>query len=268
MEIKRNEIFSKLFSGVHGKQEKEKHKPQAKEPKPELIEPKFVIFIIDWNRLKDIKGVFEKEKEGFHYIIKGRGTASSEITDLLGIGASAKAVIINLEQPEAVPVLLKDVRKSLGGSSQSAGIAFIVPLSGINSPLLRVFRHPEPPEDPSLVKKEKSVKKTEFTHSLIVSLINQGYSEEFMNTARKAGATGGTVIDARKQTNEGAVKIFGISVQNEQEIILMLISQERKEAVMQAVFNAHGPGSKAHALMFSMPVDRVMSLSFEQAFNA
>ena len=48
---------------------------------------KFIVFIIDWHKTRSISEVFEEEQVRFHFISKGRGTASSEILDVLGIGA-------------------------------------------------------------------------------------------------------------------------------------------------------------------------------------
>ena len=101
------------------------------------------------------------------------------------------------------------------------------------------------------------------THDLIIAVVNQGYSDELMNTAREAGATGGTVINARGQAHEGAVKFFGVSVQDEKEVIIILTVREKKVPIMRAISEAHGLNSKAAGLVFSLPVDNVMGLSFE-----
>jgi nitrogen regulatory protein PII len=223
---------------------------------------KLLFFIIDWSKTKIISSVFEEEKVRFHFISKGRGTASSEILDLLGIGASEKAVILSLEQDIMVPVLLREVRKKLGFHSPGAGIAFTVPLSGINNPILQVFKE-------SIHKNEKIALENggktmpEIKNDLIIAVLNQGYCDEFMTAAREAGATGGTVINARGLAHEGPVKFFGVSVQDEKEIIIILTKRDKKISIMQAVSQAYGINSKAEGIVFSLPVDQVMGLSFE-----
>jgi hypothetical protein len=260
--------FSKLFSKlpVSGVPQS----PAAPQLQTAIPSLKLIFFIVDWNRAKVISGLFEEEKVRFHFVTRGRGTASSDILDLLGIGASDKAVILCLEQAVMAPILLKEVRKKLGFHSPGAGIAFTVPLSGINSPILRVFKK-------SVHKNEKIAANAaetgaqrpeggavagEFTHDLIISVVNQGYSDELMNTARAAGATGGTVLSARGQAHEGAIKFFGVSVQDEKEVIIILAGQDKKIPIMRAVSEAHGLNSKAEGLVFSLPVDQVMGLSF------
>jgi hypothetical protein len=244
---------------LRGVEQINRHDQDTKTP-PRL---KLIIFIIDWNKIHLLSQVFEEEHVRFHFISKGRGTASSDILDLLGIGASDKAVVFCLEQEILAPVLLKEVRQKVGRRSPGAGIAFSIPLSGINSPMLRVFKE-------SIRKNEKITSeqggepmKSEITNDLIISIINQGYSDEFMTAAREAGAVGGTVLSARGLAHEGSVKFFGVSVQDEKEIVLILSSREKKVPIMQAVSQACGITTKAGGIVFSLPVDQVMGMSYD-----
>jgi len=100
-------------------------------------------------------------------------------------------------------------------------------------------------------------------HDLIVSIINKGYSDPFMNTAREAGALGGTIINGRGQAHEGAVKFFGISVEDEKDIILILTSRKKKAAIMKAICETHGLNSSAQGIVFALPVDNVLGLHLE-----
>jgi nitrogen regulatory protein PII len=100
-------------------------------------------------------------------------------------------------------------------------------------------------------------------HDIIVSIINKGYCDSFMNTAREAGALGGTIVNARGQGHEGAVKFFGISVEDEKEIIIILTSREKKPAIMRAICETHGLNSNAQGIVFALPVDNVLGLTVE-----
>ncbi|MDR2618467.1 MAG: P-II family nitrogen regulator [Treponema sp.] len=230
---------------------------------------KLAFFIVDWNKVQILSDVFEEEKVRFHFITKARGTAGSDVLDLLGLGAGDKAVVICLEQEVLVPVLLREVRKKLGRRSRGAGIAFTLPLSGINTPLLRVFKE-SIHQNEKITSEQKGVspmtlenQAERIRNDLILAIINQGYSDEFMTAAREAGASGGTVINARGLAHEGPVKFFGVSVQDEKEIIIMLTSREKKIPIMQAVSKACGIASNAEGLIFSLPVDSVLGLNLE-----
>ena len=257
-------LFAKLFSRLPGKQPD----PVVREPssRSEQNRLKIIFFITDWNRANIVSDVFVEEKVRFFFIRKGMGTANSEILDLLGIGASEKAVIFCMEQAVGVPVLMKEVRKKLRSYGPGAGISFTVPISAINDPILLIFKQ-------SILKNEKIATlnpdeestgiAVKYSHDLIMVIVNQGFSDELMNTARSAGATGGTVMHARGQAHEGAVKFFGVSVQEEKEFILILTDRKKKSSIMQAICETHGLGSDAQGIVFSLPVDDVMGLSLD-----
>ena len=56
-----------------------------------------------------------------------------------------------------------------------------------------------------------------------------------MAAARKAGAPGGTVINARGTGREEDVKFFGITIVPEKELILILVPKEQSPTILNAV---------------------------------
>jgi hypothetical protein len=239
---------------------KESESIQQEKTAPSL---KMIFFIVDWDKAEFITRVFEEEKVRFHFISKGKGTARSEVLDLLGIGANDKAVVLCVEQEVLIPVLLKEVRKRMGFYRPGAGIAFTIPLSGINTPLLRVFKESINKNEKIAVERKGETMALEIRNDLIIAVINVGFSDDYMNVAREAGAMGGTVIHARGLAHQGPVKFFGVSVQDEKEIVLVLTSREKKLPIMEAVSRSCGVTSQAEGLIFSLPVDSVMGLTLE-----
>jgi nitrogen regulatory protein PII len=249
-------IVNRLTEGITGRQHEVEAGPRTF---------KIVFFIVDWNRVRNLGDVFTAKRVRFHFIVKGRGTASSDILDLLGLGASDKAVLLCLEESGMVPALLQDVRQSLGSQGAGAGIAFSVPLSGLNTPIIKAFENGNTVTNGghkvNRNEHEEKPEKIEINNDLILAIINRGFADELMATAKEAGAGGGTVINARGIAHDGTVKFFGVSVQEEREVVLILTKREKKDAIMQAVCEKHGLSSKAEGLVFSLPVDKVMSLN-------
>ena len=243
------------------KTEKAKGVPAA----PNMPVLNCIIFILDWAKSKNISEILNESHVRFHFICKGRGTATSEILDLLGIGSIEKAVVICLEQNLMVPILIKRVSKSLGLYNPGTGIAFTVPLSGINKPILQVFKDSihknisEEEKKESRNKKETKMKK----HDLVLIVTNHGYSDELMACAREAGASGGTVINARGLIHRGPVKFFGITVQEEKEIIMILASRDKKIPIMQAISENFGLATKARSIVFSLPAENITGLDLD-----
>lgn len=100
-----------------------------------------------------------------------------------------------------------------------------------------------------------------FTHEVIFCIVNSGYSETVMDAAKKAGARGGTVINARGTAGEEAENFFGISVQEEKEIVMILVPEEHKVGVLQTLYDEVGLNTAGQGIAFSMPVDGVVGIS-------
>ena len=91
-------------------------------------------------------------------------------------------------------------------------------------------------------------------YELLVVIANQGYTDTIMDAARKASAVGGTVIHAKGTGTEKAEKFLGVSIAAEKEIIFMVTRREGRNAIMRAIMEQAGLGSRAGSIVFSLPV--------------
>ena len=90
----------------------------------------------------------------------------------------------------------------------------------------------------------------EFNHELIVVILNEGYADLVMDAARAAGAGGGTVLHAKGTGSKRGEKFFGVSLADEKDMV----------SIMRAINENAGPGTKAGAICFSLPVSSVAGL--------
>ena len=89
---------------------------------------------------------------------------------------------------------------------------------------------------------------------LLIVISNQGYSQQVMDAALKAGSRGGTVIHARGTGQEKAERFLGISLASEKDIVLIVTPAEKKAEMMQTIMREAGPETRAKAIVFSLPV--------------
>ena len=226
------------------------------------IRLKALFLIVDWDKLNAVSEVFTQESCVLSFVSNARGTASSEIINLLGIGATDKAVFFSLVQSTDTPHIIQRVRQVMGTGGAGAGIAFSVPLGGLTARVFTLFEEVAlQVGDTSNTKEGAAMNAIEIKNQMIISILNHGNSDAFMTEARKAGARGGTVISARGISQEVMKKFFGISVQDEKEIIFILADKDTAVPIMQAVNANFGAASQAAGVIFSLPVDQVMSLN-------
>ena len=101
-------------------------------------------------------------------------------------------------------------------------------------------------------------------YEAIFFILNKGHVDEAMEAARAAGATGGTIINGRGTADPGEIiKKFGISVQAEKELLLILAETKYKAAIMKAISLAAGLNKAGGGIGFSVPVEDTIGLSQE-----
>ena len=103
-----------------------------------------------------------------------------------------------------------------------------------------------------------------FSHQAIFCIVNSGYSEAVMDAAKKFGAKGGTVLSGRGTANPEAEKLFGITVEPEKEIVMILVSAELKDKILSALYDEVGLNTPGQGIAFALPVDSAVGLSAPQ----
>lgn len=219
---------------------------------------KLLTTIVDRGQGEKIAAICRREQLTFHLVCLGLGTASSEILDWFGLGETDKDVVLTLASSQKVSAMLSIFSDELHIKRPGKGIAFSIPLSGITGSLFQALSEESTPLEKEGTSMEESIK-----FELVIAVVNPGYCDQAVTAARGAGATGGTAIHARDVSHESAEKFFGISIQQEREIVAILIKKEIKQAVMQAINLAVGSKTPAKGLIFALPVDDLIGLTLK-----
>ena len=187
---------------------------------------------------------------------EGAGTATSEIMDILGLGGSEKDIIISIAARPAVLVLLEKLDDELRGAAPGKGIAFAVSLTAVSSLIAAFIDRKTRAEDEgsgSMDNQQRS--------SMILVTVNQGFTDAVMDTARKAGARGGTIIKGRWAGDESFAETNGITtLQAEKEMIFIVVPTEIRNKVMDAVTRQHGLRTEAGAMVTAIAVEQLVHL--------
>jgi nitrogen regulatory protein PII len=77
--------------------------------------------------------------------------------------------------------------------------------------------------------------KMESGHKLITVIVNTGFADDVMKAAREAGATGGTILNARGTGTEDDVKFFGITLVPEKEMLYIVAAADKAPGIVEAV---------------------------------
>lgn len=204
-------------------------------------------------------GMFKEGNVPVQYVFHAQGTASSQVMDMLGLDGVDKNVLMSMLPKAFADEMLKKLRKRLHLGMPNTGIAFTINMSGGSGQVVRLIENLEPEEKIKLLGRSEG-DMTENDYSMIMTIVNQGFSEDVMNAARPKGASGGTVFHSRRVGGEEVMKFWKISVQEEREVVIILARKEDKLAIMQEIGSKCGMRSKAQGIVMSLPVDSIVGL--------
>ncbi len=187
-------------------------------------------------------------------IILGRGTAESLLLERLGIGDTEKDVVLTLATDEHIGPIMAALRSSEIRERHIRGVSMLIDVTGI-------LRHVHSDDADAVSSAERSSPmKSQNEYVLITFIVNRGYADDAMLAARKAGAKGGTILNARGTGNEEDVKFFGISLVPEKEILLILVEAAQSEAVLQAVRQLPCLAEPGSGIAFCIAVEEFIAL--------
>lgn len=218
---------------------------------------KLLVTIVERGQGKNMVKLYSKHGAEWHYQSTGLGTASSELLDVLGFGTAERDIIFSMSEEGRIRKLLYDLNNDLRETVQAKGIVFSVSLTGINSLVAaKLFENIENMDEEG---EERMAEQSQ--NSLILVIVNQGHTDKVMETAKRAGARGGTILRARFNGTEESKQFYGITLQAEKEIIMMLATNQTRNLIMESVNREHGVNAEAGALICSMAVEQVVRLS-------
>lgn len=185
------------------------------------------------------------------------GTAPNEMIDILGLGTPDKGILISVLPKPFADQMLQTLKEKLHLGTVNSGIAFSLPITGANHFVLRLLEPLYDSEKESFERKDEKIM-LESKYSLIITVVNQGFCEEVMDTAREAGAGGGTLVHGRRIGDKETMNFLGTNVQEEKEMLFIVTETENKLNVMQRISEKYGILSEAKGIVLSMPIDHVI----------
>ncbi len=163
-------------------------------------------------------------------VIPAKGTASSALLRLLGLGDKSKDMIVMVSDDDHAHAIVDDVRTD-------GHIQGVVALLGSKG------------EDGMATK-----------WKMITIIVNVGYADDIMDAARKAGAGGGTITHARGTASSEDVKFLGVPLVPEKEMIMILCETEKTDAIVKAISSLECLDEPGIGILYTQGVSDFMNL--------
>lgn len=153
-------------------------------------------------------------------ISRGKGTAANSFLQILGLADSDKDLIYVVASSEKMKPIMDAMILASSEKKQPFGIIFTL---GVNSFL----------KAGTITGKDDTNMET--THQLITVIVNKGFADDAMAAARKAGAGGGTIMNARGTARPGEETFFGMEIVPEKDMILILAENAKVQPILDAI---------------------------------
>ena len=212
----------------------------------------YVIAITDHDRGEAMNTLYRAAGLRGILSMPGRGTATSEHLAIYGLDATEKYVISAIGNGSEAEGLIKSAKRKLFIDIPGNGVMLTVPLKSVAGGKTLAYLTDE--------QKLGGAPRMDFEHELIIVILNEGYSDFVMDAARAAGAGGGTVLHAKGTGGTRGEKFFSVSLADEKDMIYIIAHRDEKAAIMRSINEQAGPGSRAGAICFSLPISSVAGL--------
>lgn len=212
----------------------------------------YIIAVTDADRGEVMNALFREAGLPMILSMPGRGTAKNEHLAVYGLGETPKTVTCAVAGAQQAAQLTRAAKRRLFIDIPGNGILLTVPLKSVAGGKTLAYLTNDC--------KTGGTPHMEFKHELIVVILNEGYADFVMDAARVAGAGGGTVLHAKGTGSRRGEKFFGVSLADEKDMVYIIAHADEKAAIMRAIHENAGPGTKAGAICFTLPISSVAGL--------
>lgn len=216
-----------------------------------------LVVIADRKKTQGIVGSMSDEGVYSTFTMPARGTASSDILNMLGLGEFQKDVILCALRKKSAKSMLRKLIEEHRLDERGQGIAFTVPMTGVlygrKFTSFGAFSEEEATQ----------MDGNKYEYDLILAVTNSGYSDQVMDAAKSVHPSGGTIVKGRETGLKDGGKFFGVNIQPEKEVVMILTPREFCDDIMETVMKKAGPRSKAGTFVVSIPVKDTAGLAPE-----
>ena len=228
------------------------------------LRPRLLLFITRTEDEKRLEALLDEVHVPICYQCRGKGTAPSEMLDIFGLSGSVRLITLGILPKFLVPNALKKIGRQLYFHQRGGGIVVTLPVTGLQTPVFQTLNEETRDQLAQQIKERIERDMAEMhehsNYSMIWVSVANGYSDDVIDAAQAAGAKGGTILKGRRRNSEHVSQHLGISIQDEQDFVLIVVPREKKAAIMSAITTACGLRTPAHGVVFSLPVDEAVGL--------
>ena len=216
---------------------------------PKLKEVELIYVIINYGKGSKVLKIAKEKGILGGTIIIGKGTVRNSLLKFLDLNEIRREIVLMLAEKDVANAALEALDKKINFNKPHNGIAFTTSVTGIlGSKSLE-----------GEIDNERGAKDS--MHKLIITIVDKGNAEMVVEAATKAGSKGGTIINARGSGIHETCKVFGIEVEPEKELVLILAEKDLTEAIALSIKDELNIDEPGKGIIFILDVNKTYGLA-------
>ncbi len=217
-------------------------------------ESKLLVAVIEKHKCDAAMAEARKVGAAGGTVLMGRGTVQNKWLTILGLDDVEKEILyILLPASQVRPVM--DALRHAPCLHKVRGILFTLNVLDIFRHHIQTPAHSDIQEDP-MTDSHQEVS----DYELLSIIVNHGNADQVMDAARRAGATGGTVINARGTARPEDATFFGITIVPEKEFVMILTPKGETAHIMDSIRKEFQDAEPGSGIAFRMAVEAFETL--------
>ena len=178
----------------------------------------------------------------------GTGTVQSRLLDFLGINEVRKEIVSMIIEDELAADAIKGISEDMHFDKPHHGIAFSYSVSEFICSKNKVEE------------RLPNIEVKNSMHKIIHVIVDKGKGADVVDAANKAGARGGTIVNARGSGIHEVQKLFSMEIEPEKEEVFIITKIDTKDSIVESIrtnLKIDDPGT---GVLFVIDVNEVYGL--------
>jgi len=216
---------------------------------PAINEPELICMIVNFGLGSKAIKIAKKNGVSGGTIFLGKGTVKNRILEFLDLNDSRKEIVLMIADKDTAYNALDILAKELAFHKPNHGIAFTIPVVNL---LGR--------KDCQYQANKEKRGDTGTMYQAIFTIVDRGNAENVIDAANKAGARGGTIINARGSGIHETHTLFSMAIEPEKEIVMIICKTDMTDAIVSSIREHIHIDEPGKGIIFVLDVNKAYGL--------
>jgi len=182
-------------------------------------------------------------------VVLGRGTIKNRVLEFLELNDSRKEIVLMIAEKTTANRALETLNKELALHKPNHGIALSFSVADL-------FGHTSCPSQDNKEKRGEQ----DIMYQAVFTIVDKGNAEDVIRAANKAGARGGTIINARGSGIHETQTLFSMPIEPEKEMVMIICKATLTDSIVTSIKEDIRIDEPGKGIIFILDVNKTYGL--------